>query len=127
MSGCGATKPDGSPCTLSARGSSGFCWAHSPENAEKRQLIARKGGRARAGGGGTAEVAAVSKQLQEMADRVAAGEIDRADAVAIGQLLNARLRALELLRRWRETDDLEARLEQLEGESTERFGQDDAL
>jgi hypothetical protein len=117
MSLCRATKPDGSPCTLPARDSNGFCWAHDPENAEKRQRIARKGGKARAGGGGSGEVAAVSQQLQEMADRVAAGTLDRADAVAIGQLLNARLRALELLRRWKETDELEARLEQLEQET----------
>jgi hypothetical protein len=64
---------------------------------------------------------AVSQQLQEMADRVAAGQLDRSDAVAIGQLLNARLRALELLRRWKETDELEARLEQLERGSPERI------
>ena len=121
MTVCRATKPDGSPCTLSARDSSGYCWAHSPENAEKRRRIARRGGKARAGGGTTAEVVAVSQQLQEMADRVAGGQLDRADAVAIGQLLNARLRALELLRRWRETDELEARLEQLERESPERI------
>jgi len=57
-----------------------------------------------------------------MADRVAAGKLNRADAVAIGQLLNARLRALELLRRWKETDELEARLELLERESPERTG-----
>jgi hypothetical protein len=117
MSICRGTKPDGAPCTLAARDSSGLCWAHSPEHAKKRQLIARKGGKARAGGGGTAEVAAVSQQLQTMADGVAAGKLDRADAVAIGQLLNARLRALELLRRWKETDQLEARLEQLERET----------
>jgi hypothetical protein len=122
MTVCRATKQDGTPCTLSAQGSSGFCWAHNPENAEKRQRIARKGGRARAVGGGTAEVVAVSQQLQEMVDRVAAGELDRSDAVAIGQLLNARLRALELLRRWKETDELETRLEHLERQSPERIG-----
>jgi hypothetical protein len=53
-----------------------------------------------------------------MADRVADGTLDRGDAVAIGQLLNARLRALELLRKWRETDELEARLEQLERDTS---------
>jgi hypothetical protein len=48
VSVCTATKRDGQPCTLPARGEHGLCWAHSPETAEKRKRIASRGGKARA-------------------------------------------------------------------------------
>jgi hypothetical protein len=56
----------------------------------------------------------VKTQLQEMANGVLTGEIDRAAASVAGQLLNIKLRAIEQERKLRETEDLEARIEALE-------------
>ncbi len=42
------------------------------------------------------------------------GEIAREVAIAANQLLNTNLRALELERKWKETEELEGRLEALE-------------
>jgi hypothetical protein len=41
--------------------------------------------------------------------------VERATAIAANQLLNTALRAIELERRWKEIEDLEGRLEALEG------------
>jgi len=57
----------------------------------------------------------VKTQLQELTDRVLSGVVERADAAVCGQLLNVKLRALEQERRWREIEELEGRLEAVEG------------
>jgi len=45
---CSATKANGEACTLPAKGQHGLCWAHAPENAEKRKRVASRGGRGKA-------------------------------------------------------------------------------
>ncbi len=45
---CSATKANGEACTLPATGQHGLCWAHAPENAEKRRRVASRGGRGKA-------------------------------------------------------------------------------
>jgi hypothetical protein len=45
---CRATKANGEPCKLPATGQHGLCWAHAPENAEKRRRVASRGGRGKA-------------------------------------------------------------------------------
>ena len=45
---CSATKANGEACTLPANGQHGLCWAHAPENAEKRRRVASRGGRGKA-------------------------------------------------------------------------------
>ena len=52
--------------------------------------------------------------MQDLSDKVLAGELDRADAAVCGQLLNVKLRALEVGRKLREAEDLERRMEELE-------------
>jgi hypothetical protein len=58
--------------------------------------------------------AEVADQVQDLADKILAGELGRADAAVCGQLLNVKLRALEVGRKLREAEDLERRLEELE-------------
>jgi hypothetical protein len=48
--------------------------------------------------------------------------VDRADAVVVNQILNTRLRALELERKIREQDELEERLAALEQSQDHRGG-----
>ena len=52
--------------------------------------------------------------MQRLADKTLAGEVDRATAAVCGQLLNVKLRALEVGRKLRESEELESRLEELE-------------
>jgi hypothetical protein len=117
---CRETKRNGERCTLTANGPHGLCWAHDPKNAEKRRRGASRGGRSR----GRRELVAVKEQLQEMADEVLSGELDRANAAVAGQLLNIKLRAIEVERKIRETEELEARIEALEQakEGGQRWG-----
>jgi hypothetical protein len=105
-----ATKRDGAPCTLPATGSSGLCWAHDPANAEKRRTMASRAARSKP----SKELAGVKAQLQDLADKILAGRVARADAAVVGQLLNIKLRAVEIERKVRETEEFEERISALE-------------
>ncbi len=114
MNRCLGTKRDNSPCTVTVEPPQTYCWWHDPANAEKRKQAAARGGKR--GGRGRPLVAAadVADQMQDLADKILAGELGRADAAVCGQLLNVKLRALEVGRKLREAEDLERRLEELE-------------
>jgi hypothetical protein len=112
MPSCRGTKRDGTPCTLSANDVNGYCWAHSPEHAEQRRRAASKAGKSRP----SRELLSIKRQLQDLADGVLDGRVDRADAAVSGQLLNTLIRCLETERRWRELGEVEARLEALESQ-----------
>ena len=111
---CTANKRDGSPCTLPSNGPSGLCWAHDPKNAEKRRRGQSRGGR----GKPSRELAGIKALLSELTDRVLGGEgvepLETGRAAVANQLINTRLRAVEAERKIKETDELEARLEELE-------------
>ncbi len=109
---CSATKRDGSRCTLPATGQHGLCWAHNPENAEKRRKGASRGGRAKA----NREVIEVKRLVRGLVAGVLNGRTDRADAAVVNQLLQTQLKALEMERKIRETDDLAREIEELKRE-----------
>ena len=110
MAVCGAIKRDGGRCKASVRPGQQWCANHDPARAEERKRVASRAGKSKP----SAELRAVKKQLQELTDRALAGAVDRAYASVCGQLLNVKLRALEQERRWREAEELEARLEAVE-------------
>ena len=114
MRECSASTRSGEPCRGVAIRGSEWCPAHHPEYADARRRHAARGGRR--GGRGRPAVAAadVAEQMQRLADKTLAGEVDRATAAVCGQLLNVKLRALEVGRKLRESEELEARLEELE-------------
>jgi hypothetical protein len=111
---CSETTRTGAPCKGVAIDGTGLCVAHHPEFADARRRNASKGGKR--GGRGRPLVAAadVAEQMQSLADKVLAGDLNRADAAVCGQLLNVKLRALEVGRKLKEAEEFEARLEQLE-------------
>jgi hypothetical protein len=111
MGQCTATKRNGEPCTLPAVGQQSLCWAHDPKNAEKRRKGQSRGGRGKA----STEVRDLKGQLQDLATGVLEGRLDRGNAVVVNQILNTRLRAIDLERKIREQDELEERLAALEG------------
>ena len=112
MGVCRATKANGEPCTLSANGSQGLCWAHAPENAEKRRRAASKAARSK----GNREVATLKEEIKTVIADVKAGDLDRNDAAVMIQGYRAHKDFIELERRVRETDDLAAEIEELKRE-----------
>jgi hypothetical protein len=120
MALCSGIRADGGRCKAQAMRNSEWCINHDPEQAEVRKRRASKGGKR--GGRGRPVVAAseVADQVQDLSDKVLAGELSRADAAVCGQLLNVKLRALEVGRKLREAEDLEQRLNELEALVTAR-------
>jgi hypothetical protein len=115
---CTATKRDGSPCTLPSNGPSGLCWAHDPANAERRRRGQSRGGRSKP----SRELPAIKTLLQDLTDKVLAGELPTAPAAVANQLINTRLRAIEVERKVKEAEELEERLTALEEAVARRTG-----
>jgi hypothetical protein len=117
-SACTATKRNGGLCTLPAVGQDGLCWAHDPKNAEKRRRGQSRGGR----GKPTTEIRTLKGELEDLAKDVLDGSVDRGDGAVVNQILNTRLRAIELERKIKETEELEERIEALERTQDQKGG-----
>jgi LPS O-antigen subunit length determinant protein (WzzB/FepE family) len=107
---CAGTKRDNSPCTATVEPPQEYCWWHDPANAEKRRRAASKAGKSKP----SRELVELKAQLQDLTQDVLAGRLETGRAAVANQLINTRLRAIELERKIRETDELEARIEVLE-------------
>jgi hypothetical protein len=118
MPRCAASKPDGSPCERIVGASQRYCYAHDPARSEERRRNASRGGKSRTNG----EIADLKKQLKELAEGVLAGDVGRSEAAVVNQILNTRARLIELERKIREQEELEARLEALEEVLKRRTG-----
>ncbi len=110
MARCRETKPDGTPCERIVPASQSYCYSHDPARAAERRRNASKAGK----GSGSTEIRDLKRQLQELTDDALAGRVERGVAAVCGQLLNVKLRAVELERKVKETDELEERIERLE-------------
>jgi hypothetical protein len=119
MPRCAASKPDGSPCERIVGASQRYCYAHDPAHSEDRRRNASRGGRSKGSG---AEIADLKKQLRELAAGVLSGEVGRGEGAVVNQILNTRTRLIELERKIREQEELEARLEALEDVLKRRTG-----
>jgi hypothetical protein len=115
---CTATKRNGERCTLPANGQQGLCWAHDPKNAERRRRGASRGGKAKA----NRELPTLKARLQELTEQVLSGELEKGRAIAANQLINTRLRAIELERKARDAEEIEERLSALENLTRARRG-----
>ncbi len=121
MARCARIKDNGERCRADAMPGAEWCYSHHPDYQEQRRRNASKGGKA--GGRGrpaslSDEVAQIKRQLRHLATGVltkdAEKRLERADAVAVNQILNTLLRAIEVERRVHETEELEERLAELE-------------
>jgi hypothetical protein len=126
MSSCSGIRADGGRCRGQAIAGGQWCFSHHPDYEQARQRRASKGGKRGGRGRPLLEVHGVAEQLQELADRVLAGELDRQLANTAGQLLNVKLRALDIQREWRETEELAREVEEmramLETRKASRYG-----
>jgi hypothetical protein len=111
MAVCRATKANGEPCTLAANGPQGFCWAHDPANRDKRRRMASRAARSKP----NRELSSIKALLEDLTERVLAGDLETGRAAVANQLVNTRLRAVEQERKLRELEELAERLEALEG------------
>ncbi len=107
---CPATKRDGSPCTLPSTSSSGLCWAHDPKNAERRRRGQSRGGRKKP----SRELQELKDSIRDVIEAVRDGSLERSVGAVLFQGYNTLLKAAETERRWYETQELEARIEELE-------------
>ena len=114
MRGCSAIKANGERCKGIAATGSDYCPAHDPARTEERSRMASKAARSRLATTVIADIPIIKARLNDLYEAVLDGRVDRSAAVA-NQIANTQLRAVEVERRVREQDDLEIRLDELEG------------
>ena len=107
---CRATKSNGESCRWISTGPHGLCWAHAPENQERRRRGQSRGGKNKP----SRELVELKSRLSILADDVLAGRADRSNVAVATQVLNVYLRTIEIERKMRETEDIARRLEELE-------------
>lgn len=122
MGRCAGITAAGDRCKAEAMRSSAYCIGHDPDQAEARRRRASKGGKSGGRGRPAAELKDVKALLEDLTERVLSGELQTAPAAVANQLLNTRLRAIEMERKIKETEELEARIEALEQAAKGRKG-----
>ena len=111
---CAGIKGSGGRCTATVGPGEDYCYHHDPARAGERKRAASRSGKSKP----SRELAGIKALLSELTDRVLGEEgvepLETGRAAVANQLINTRLRAVEVERKIRETDELEARLEELE-------------
>lgn len=103
---CSAITKGGERCRLDATNGS-FCWFHDPENAEERKRRGRRGGKAR----GASELSEVKREIRTVVADVLGGRVERGVGAVVFQGYNTLLKAVEVERKVKETEELEERIE----------------
>jgi broad specificity phosphatase PhoE len=109
MPRCPATKRDGGRCTTIVKPPQTHCYQHDPDRAEERRRNASRA--ARSGG---KEIRDLKRRISDVIDAVLEGSQERGRAAVAIQGFNALRGVLELERKMKETEELEARIEALE-------------
>ena len=115
MAGCSAIARSGERCRAIAIGGSDYCHAHHPGRAEVRRRAARKGGHRGGRGRPLIEVGEIQSQLADLYQSVLDGSVEPKIGAVLAQIANARARIIETALKAKEQQELEERLEQLEG------------
>ncbi len=111
MSKCAAIKRDGGRCAVVVGPGKNHCYAHDPDRENERKRNAQRGGRTKGSGG---ELAALKKQMKDLATDVLESKQETSKAAVANQIFNTLIRAIEQERKNLETGDLAERLESLE-------------
>lgn len=107
---CAAITLGGKPCKGLVRPGNEYCPAHDPARQEARRRAASKAGKSKPG----RELTEAKRDILDVIKAVREESIERPVGAVVFQGYNTLLKALDVERRWRETDELEARLEELE-------------
>jgi hypothetical protein len=98
---CPGIKRDGTRCTVVVSGPNDYCYQHDPARAKPSR-----------------EIPGIKALLEDLTNRVIGAEdtepLSHGAGAVAAQLINTRLRAIELERRVRETDEIEERLADIE-------------
>jgi hypothetical protein len=86
------------------------CYQHDPRRAEDRRRNASKGGKSK----GNQRLAKLDRQLEDLASDALEGKVERGIAAVVNQIINTRVRLLEVERKLKEQEELEERLAALE-------------
>jgi hypothetical protein len=119
---CSGIRTDGGRCGAQAIRGEQHCVSHHPDYEDARRRRNSKGGKRGGRGRPRVVVQGIKTQLQDLADGVLDGTVDRADASVVGQLLNIVLRAVTVELQVREQEELIERLEALEESLEQRNG-----
>ncbi len=118
MPQCSGIKRDGGRCTVVVGPSQTHCYQHDPRRAEDRRRNASKGGKSK----GNQSLAKLDRLLEDLAADALGGKVERSVAAVVNQIINTRVRLLEVERKIKETEELEVRLEALEDVLKRRTG-----
>ena len=114
MAKCSGITQAGTACKGMPTPGSQWCYVHHPDHAAERRRHGSKGGKRGGRGRPQAATKAIKALLEDLTDRVLSGELPTGPAAVANQLINTRLRTIELERKIKESEDLEARIESLE-------------
>jgi len=114
MAKCSGITRTGTACKGIPIDGSQWCCVHHPDHAEERRRHGAKGGKRGGRGRPTTELARLRDRFEELADKVLAGEVERADGAVAGQLLNGARACVRDLLAAREQEEIVERLEELE-------------
>lgn len=116
---CSAIKPNGERCKVAALPGATVCWGHDPSKAATRKANATRGGKT-SGHGRKAptniELDEIRVLLKGLTGAALKGTYERGTIAVVNQILQTRLKIVELERKLKETEELEARLQALEAE-----------
>jgi hypothetical protein len=111
MSSCAFIKASGETCKAIPMRDEDWCYVHHPDHTEERKRQGSKGGKRGGRGRPMVEVQRLQERFEELANQVGNKEISRADALAMGQLLNFKLRAISVALDVREAEETVPRVE----------------
>ena len=118
MAKCAAITQAGTACKGIPIDGSSYCYVHHPDHAAERRRHGSRGGKRGGRGRPTSELQEVKTLLATLTARVLREEgtepLETGPAAVANQLINTRLRAIEIERKIKEAEELEARLEALE-------------
>ncbi len=114
MAKCSGITRTGTACKGIPIDGSQWCYVHHPDHAAERRRHGAKGGKRGGRGRPTTELARLRDRFEELADKVLAGSVERADGAVAGQLLNGSRACVRDLLAAREQEEIVERLEELE-------------
>ncbi len=114
MAKCSGITQAGVACRGIPIEGSQWCYVHHPDHAEERRRHGARGGKRGGRGRPSSELHRLQTRFEELAEKVLAGEIERAAGAVAGQLLNGARACVRDGLAAREQEELVERLEALE-------------
>lgn len=116
MPRCAAIKPNGERCKGIPIDDSQWCYVHHPDHVEERRRHGSRGGKRGGRGRPHAELEDIKATLYRIASEIEKGEIDTRTGAVLVQVFNSIRGCVEDQRKIKETEELEARLSELEAQ-----------